>query len=103
MDIGVIEKKSYQGVEVMVYKKSTPCQRAQFAMELISRGMTVGIDDGEDSAGRAKGKENPPKELVERACQIADTAFNEFEVRGWILELPAPQVVPIKNPCETLE
>ena len=93
MDIGFFEKKGYQGSEAILYKKTAACQRAQFAMELVARSITVGSDAGEDSAGRAKARPTPPEEMAERACEIADAAFNEFEKRGWLLELPAPQVV----------
>jgi hypothetical protein len=63
--------------------------RARFAMECIIRwGMFAGVPDGEDHAGRAKGRNATPDEIAHRACETAQTAFEEFERRGWLLDMP---------------
>lgn len=50
--------------------------------------MITGIEDGEDSAGRAKLRSATVKEVVDRATEAAATAFEEFERRGWIIDVP---------------
>lgn len=62
---------------------------ASFAMVLIEKwGMVAAIDDGEDSAGRAKIRLATPAEVVDRAAEVASLAMTEFEARGWISHLP---------------
>lgn len=61
----------------------------QFASSLITRwGMVQGKDDGEDSAGRAKISLMTPEEVVNRACETAETTFKEFNKRGWLIAVP---------------
>lgn len=63
-----IVKVDYGGhFEIMLEHEYVPSAVALFAMELM----------------RVGGNE-PPKELVERACEIADRAFEEFERREWL-------------------
>lgn len=62
--------------------------RADMARELISRwGMIAGAPDGEDSAGRAKGRLLDVDEVVARACDAADCAFAAFKSRGWSIDI----------------
>ena len=66
-----------------------PELEAKFAMALIERwGMVAGIEDGEDSAGRAKIRLISSKEVVERAVDVTSRAMAEFEARGWLKHLP---------------
>ncbi len=60
-------------------------------MQLIDRwGMIAGAPDGEDSAGRAKCRLLRPEEVVARACVTAQTAFEEFALKDWLLDVPIP-------------
>lgn len=62
---------------------------AELAERLMHHfGSVAGIPDGEDSAGRSIVRLQTPVELVERCCRIAAIAMEEFEKRGWLLELP---------------
>lgn len=63
--------------------------QAAFAMDLMKHlGICAGRPDGEDSTGRQKGALLSPDEVVTRACSIADIAWQEFQKRGWILDIP---------------
>jgi hypothetical protein len=52
----------------------------------------MGEVDGEDSAGRMKLRLMTPAEVAFRACDIADAAMSEMEARGWLLDLPEPDL-----------
>ena len=82
MDIGFYKDKRLGGTDVVMYDKVALCRRSLFAAELIKKSISVGIPGVEDM------------EIVARCCDIADTAFNEFGARGWLLELPDE---PIKS------
>ena len=50
---------------------------ARLAFSLLERwGMVAACPDGEDSAGRAKLRLSEPSELVDRAFEVANLAFN---------------------------
>ena len=93
MDVGFIEKESYGGsTEIAIFAKTASNTRARFAMALLEKlALAMAEPDREDSAGRQRFRLMDVASLVDRACNIADTACNEFEARGWVLELPAPQ------------
>lgn len=64
--------------------------RAKFAMDLIARwGMIAGEPDGEDSAGRQRGKLADEVDLVNRAMLITTLAFKQFNDNEWITHLPS--------------
>lgn len=54
-----------------------------------ARRADAGAYNGEDSAGRAKGRKLTPIELVNEAVEVADLAVEEFRRRGWVIELPS--------------
>jgi hypothetical protein len=90
-------------VEVLVqdqYQLKSPCIKihdtevwtleARLAMSLVERwGMVAAAPDGEDSAGRAKGRLQSPEELVSRACRAAELVAAECRARGWFVEAPS--------------
>lgn len=87
-----IERPTYKGTEIQVVERTVPEAQAQYAMSLMKHfGIVAGTPDGEDSSGRQKLRLATPKEIVERACTIAELAFQEFENRDWLLDLPAPK------------
>lgn len=87
----VDREKRYTSPEVRVYKTLYPSQRAVFAQELLARwGLVAAEPDGEDSAGRQKLKPLSVESLVTRACEMSQLAFEEFQKREWLLELPNP-------------
>jgi len=89
MKIGFLKRKSYKGTEIVVYQQRAFDAEAELAAQMIERwGMSAAIEDGEDSAGRAKIRLLTPEELVQRACETAEQAMEEFNKRGWILDLP---------------
>lgn len=58
---------------------------AKAALSFIERwGLVMGIDDGEDSAGRFKIRLMTPDELVERAFAIAHIAFVTARSKGLV-------------------
>lgn len=61
---------------------------ARFALSLVDRwGMVAGIEDGEDSAGRAQMRLATPQELVDRATAVTELLFQRIEAEGWIHHL----------------
>jgi len=73
----------------VINKKTVPNNRALLVIEMLTKmGLTTGVLDGEDSQGRAKLNVMSVKETVQRAVDIADEAFNQFEKRGWLISLP---------------
>ncbi len=92
IDVGYLQANRYSLLkDTIVYKKSALDSRGQFATAMIERwGMVAAIEDGEDSAGRHKIRLSTPTELVQRACEVSNLAYEEFEKRGWILKLPIP-------------
>lgn len=76
---------------VQVHDAQVPQPMAQFAMQLIDRwGMIAAAPDGEDSTGRAKFRLLEPHEVVTRACQTAQIAFELFAAQDWLLDVPVP-------------
>ena len=75
---------------VSLHSREQPTWKARLACALIERwGLVAGAYDGEDSAGRAKGRKLAPIELVNEAVEVADLAVEEFRRRGWVVELPS--------------
>lgn len=90
LDIGYVKK--YGGRNVEIYQTRVLNSKAKIATEFVTRwGMIMPKPDGEDSAGRQRFTLMTPDELVERAIMVADLLINEFEARGWLLHVPAPE------------
>lgn len=70
-----------------------PSEQANFeadmALRFIERwAMVAATPDGEDDAGRQKLRRLTPRELVDHACATAKMLYEEFESRGWLIEIP---------------
>jgi hypothetical protein len=91
----VIEAKGYGegATKVVIVERLRLGLAASMAWELCSRwGMAAAKPDGEDSAGRQRLAVLTPEEMTERACATSEAMLTEFEKRGWVLEIPAPQL-----------
>lgn len=76
--------------EVLVWETMHLELPAKMAAMFIERwGMVSGIQDGEDSAGRAKLRLATTDEVVGRACDMAALAMQEFEKRDWLTQAPS--------------
>src|SRR5690349_12323012 len=65
-------------------------REAQMAFVLIERwGMVAGIEDGEDSAGRARVRLSTPSELVARAFAVARLAMDRARQNGLVHTTPS--------------
>jgi len=74
---------------VIIHPREYANFKARMATALIERwGLVAGIEDGEDSAGRAKFRKATVAELVQEAVATADRAVEEFRARGWMIEAP---------------
>lgn len=63
--------------------------KGRMAVSLIERwGLVAGKPFGEDSAGRSQVVPMDPAEIVNRACNTAEQAIEEFKRRGWFHEVP---------------
>ena len=86
-DTVLFARKEYKSSEAQIVQANEimPGMKARFAMSIMERwAMVAGDPDGEDSAGRSKLRLIEPDEVVHRACEISDHAFEEMEKRGWI-------------------
>ena len=90
---GYFISNQYDGSEqIVVFRRLVPNEPATLAIDLLARWGAVASEiDGEDSAGRQKGRLQTPAEIVERACNVAEAALAEFEARDWLVELPEPK------------
>ena len=72
------------------HERQRPDMRARFALACIERwGMVAAVPDGEDSAGRSKMRRCGVDEVVQFACLSAEAAFNQFQKRGWLIDIPS--------------
>lgn len=77
-------------VQVMMHHREMPDERARFALACIERwGMISCQTDGEDTAGRQKVRLMTSDEIVSRACEVSELAFEAFQRRGWLAEIPS--------------
>jgi len=87
----VIPSRVYGDMGAIDLRKFVPDERVHFAMAIIEKhALITAAYDGEDSAGRAKMKQRPAKDIVAMACDISEQAFAEFEARGWRQPMPTP-------------
>jgi hypothetical protein len=84
-------RSSFKGIlDGAIHRKYFPDDRIALASQILEKWAMVAAEpDGEDSAGRSKLRVLTPFELTERACDIADHAFTQFERRGWLVALPS--------------
>lgn len=87
--------------EITIYNTMRPEAEAVFAMLIIERWAVQALPDGEDSVGRAKNKLTPLPDVVKRACDISELAFQEFKKRGWLFDVPAPRKIKPKDEGST--
>ena len=94
MDKGFMKVRKFDPLkETLIYKKNVLDTKAELALTMIEKwGMVQGYPDGEDSAGRAKIGLMPIDKLIERAFESAEAAFTEIEKRGWLMEVPPPEL-----------
>lgn len=93
MDSYIIERDTFMGgTEIVIAKRHAPNQCAELAMRLADHLAIVAAEpDGEDSAGRQKLRMLAPDDCAARACDIASAMWLQFEMRGWLQELPEPK------------
>ena len=93
VNIKAIERKSYRGgTEVVIQELQRPNAQAGLAASFCEKwGLVMGEPDGEDSAGRQRLRLMSVENVVERACAMASLLWEEFERRGWLLEVPIPK------------
>lgn len=81
---------------ITIHDREQLSTRAKCVMDLLGRWGLVAADiDGEDSAGRSKLKLQEVEEMVHRAVESVELAFEECKKRGWIVD--APSLDEIKN------
>lgn len=84
-----MQRNTYGEPTVVIYETIAPNFKAKLALDLMTRfGLMTADGGGEDTAGRQKFNLLPPAVVVERACEMAEVAWAEFERRGWLLEIP---------------
>jgi len=87
----VADKWTGRETKQIVHNELVAGPIADFAMELMRHlAIVSGIEDGEDSSGRAKARLATPQEVVDRACEIAALSFDQFSDRGWLLRTNPP-------------
>ena len=79
-----------RGYHWAMHMTSAPHPEAALASQIIEKwALVAAVPDGEDSAGRQKCRLPTAQELAERACEIAARAFEQFEQRGWVQDIPS--------------
>ena len=85
----IVISKRYGNKENTIVALKHPTAKARLAMELMARwGLVLAEPDGEDSAGRQQLRTCTAAEIVNKACEVAEYAYNEFEKREWLLDIP---------------
>ena len=75
---------------MMFADRQTQDQRAKLVFNFIqSWGIAAAFGDIPHAHDDPQPTRIPPTELVMRACEIVDAAWNELKHRGWIIELPS--------------
>lgn len=75
---------------VQTHYREAMSLQARVVMELAGRwGAVAGAPDGEDSAGRSKLRLQEPRELVDRAVEVVEAAFEKCRERDWIVGVPS--------------
>lgn len=90
--IGHLTEKGYLNeTRVVVYDTVAADTRARMTMDLIAKwGMVAGVPDGEDSSGRSRIRLATPEEIVQRAIDTTNLAFNQMVRDSWIIPIPEP-------------
>ncbi len=95
-DFDIFKTPKYELEGIVVHARKRLNMKGEIAQRLMEHlAIAAGQEDGEDSAGRRAFKLQTPEQVVTRACEIADKLVNEFEARGWVVEIPAYQDVPL--------
>ncbi len=91
--IHVQEVPTYRGgTEIRVHDDQWLIAKARFAADItIKMALCAVQPDGEDSAGRQKGRLMDADALASRACDITEALWKEFERREWIESIPTPK------------
>lgn len=84
--------------QIVLHETEHANMEARIAIALMERwGMVAAMEDGEDSAGRAKLRLSTEEEVVKRACDCAEMAVEEFRRRGWMVPGPSWDELEVKN------
>lgn len=83
----VIVDEGYGAKKLVIHRDYCYDDAAELAVRMIERwGQVAAIDDGEDSAGRAKLRLATPEELVTRAFEVAELYVYHAAHRGHVIE-----------------
>jgi hypothetical protein len=89
------------GEEVIITKDWTWNEEGELAIRFAERfALISAIEDGYDKMGRQKLRLLTPKEVTQRACELAEKMVAALRKREWILDLPTPEP---PQPPEELE
>lgn len=94
-----IEHELFRGeTEVRLHAQQGYNCEADFALRLATQlAIAAASPDGEDSAGRQKLQLMPPGDVAWRACEISRLMHQEFETRGWLVDMPLPRPPKAKS------
>jgi hypothetical protein len=87
-------KASYDGIRYHMHRTHMPSAQAEFAMFLLDKGQLNWQYESIDEGGSSKVPMSPHS-VVQRACNIAEIAFQEFHKRGWMVETTEPTKVQV--------
>lgn len=81
---------------VIIHHRKRLSMKGEIATRLMEHFAIVAAqEDGEDSSGHRAFKLQTPEQVVSRACDIANDLVDEFEKRGWIIDVPAYEDIPV--------
>jgi hypothetical protein len=85
----ITEEHDYGSKKVQMYRTEVPNEEAEYAMQLLEKfALIAGAPDGEDSAGRQRGKLVAVDATVARAFDIAREAYRVARERCLMVQLP---------------
>lgn len=79
---------SYERLQLAIHDLRTPDSRGRLAMEIMRTTSFAGFMDTHPGAQRMTAAD-----VAKHACDVADAAFNEFESRGWLIDVPDMQTI----------
>ncbi len=91
----------FDAERIVIFNKKHPNPVATLAVEFARHfSQVAGIPDGEDSAGRQQLRLATPQECAKRSCDLAEQMWEQFQSRGWVMDLPVPGIEGEDRPSE---
>lgn len=96
------KRQRFREDEIVGNETALPTFVGKLATDLARQiAICLGDQDGEDSSGRAKLKLMSPEKIAKHACDVAQCMAEEFDRRGWFVDVPVLPDEPEKKAEDT--